>query len=165
MTYAFIRNGIVENVADTAPPPGWSIPGMSVVQSNTAKVGDYWNGSTFGPRPVTSEMVNEERAARIERGMTATVNGKVIAVQGRDEDTRNLQGLAFAAQLRIAAGDNLTTTLFRDGNNVDWALVPGEMLDLWSQAAAYVSRMYQRSWTLKAANPIPQNYRDDAFWL
>ena len=47
MAYAFIRNGIVENVADSAPPPGWSIPGMSVVQSNTAKIGDLYDGSTF----------------------------------------------------------------------------------------------------------------------
>ena len=47
MAYAFIRNGVVENVADTAPPPGWSLPGMSVVQSNTAKVGDLYDGSTF----------------------------------------------------------------------------------------------------------------------
>ena len=47
MAYAFIRNGVVENVADTAPPPGWSLPGMSVVQSNAAKVGDLYNGSTF----------------------------------------------------------------------------------------------------------------------
>jgi hypothetical protein len=47
MAYAFIRNNIVENIAPNAPPAGWSIPGMSVVQSDTVKVGDIYDGSTF----------------------------------------------------------------------------------------------------------------------
>ena len=49
MAYAFIRNGVVENIADTAPPVGWSLPGMSVVQSDTANVGDLYDGTAFSP--------------------------------------------------------------------------------------------------------------------
>ena len=47
MAYAFVRNGIVENIAENAPPPGWSLSGFSVVESNTAKVGDLYDGVNF----------------------------------------------------------------------------------------------------------------------
>lgn len=46
MAYIFIKDGIVQNVADTAPPAGWSIPGYTVVQG-TANVGDLYDGTSF----------------------------------------------------------------------------------------------------------------------
>ena len=45
--HAFIRNGIVENIASSKPPAGWSIPGMSVIESDTAKIGDIYAGTSF----------------------------------------------------------------------------------------------------------------------
>jgi hypothetical protein len=106
------------------------------------------------------QAVNAERDRRIIVGKT--ING--IAVTGRDEDARNLTNLALAAQLRIGSGDTTTTTTFRDGNNVDHDLTPPQMLDLWQQSAAYVSALYEASWTLKAMDPIPADYADDTHW-
>lgn len=109
---------------------------------------------------VAGEDVNAERDRRIVAGKT--ING--VAVTGRDEDARNLTNLALAAQLRIASGDTTTLTTFRDGNNTDHDLTPTEMLALWQGSAAYVSALYAASWVIKALDPIPADYADDARW-
>jgi hypothetical protein len=49
MAYAFVKNGIVENIAENEPPPGWSLAGFTVVESATAKVGDLYDGTNFTP--------------------------------------------------------------------------------------------------------------------
>jgi len=43
-------------------------------------------------------------------------------------------------------------------------LTPPQVLSLWSQAAAYVSLMYSKSWAIKALSPIPADFRNDAYW-
>jgi hypothetical protein len=110
--------------------------------------------------PPLNELVNAERQRRM-------VAGKVIdgvAVTGRDEDARNLTNLALGAQLRIAGGDLSTPTTFRDGNNVDHALTPPQVLSLWQQSAAYVSELYASSWAIKAMDPPPADITDDQYW-
>lgn len=112
-------------------------------------------GPVSGP-----EDVNRERQRRI-------VAGKVIGgvhVTGRDEDARNLTNLALAAQLRMASGDTTTTTVFRDGQNIDHELTPPQMLALWQQSAAYVSALYAASWAIKAMEPLPADVTDDDLW-
>jgi hypothetical protein len=163
MAFLLISGGLVVNILPEAPPEGWSMPGHEVVEAD-GQIGWAWDGTTCAPVAPTSDEVNAERAARIERGTTVTVDGVAIKVQGRDEDTRNLQGIAFAAQLRIASGDTTTTIIFRDGDNVDRTLTPPQVLSLWSQAAAYVSLMYSKSWAIKALSPIPADFRNDAYW-
>ncbi len=105
------------------------------------------------------EGVNDERTRRIVAGKT--ING--VRVTGRDEDARNLTNLALAAQMRIASGDT-TTTIYRDGDNVDHDLTPPQMLTLWQQSAAYVSDLYAASWALKAMDPLPTDVSDDQYW-
>jgi hypothetical protein len=104
--------------------------------------------------------INRERGRRIEAGKV--IDG--VYVTGRDEDARNLTNLALAAQMRLAAGDTSTATLFRDGNNVDHELTPPQVLALWQQSAAYVSALYAASWALKAMDPIPQNVAANEYW-
>lgn len=47
MPFAFVRNGIVENVAQDAPPQGWSLRDVTVIESAVAKIGDLWDGTNF----------------------------------------------------------------------------------------------------------------------
>lgn len=121
--------------------------------------------AAWAARPFVSDDVNAERARRVLRGTTVTVPGVgPIPLQGRDEDARNLQALAFAASLRIAAGDTSTPTTFHDADNVDHQLMPLQMLALWQGAAAYVSAVYAASWAIKAVSPIPLDYVNDERW-
>lgn len=107
-----------------------------------------------------SSEINNERARRIVAG---TVIGDVY-VTGRDEDTRNLMGLALAAQMRLATGDDETITVFRDGDNVDHELTPSQVIGLWQQSAAYVSHLYAKSWEIKDMDPLPDDITENSLW-
>ncbi len=116
-----------------------------------------------GPSPtpiVTNDMVNIERTRRINAGKE--FGG--IYLTGSDTDRANLSDLAFAAQLRLAAGDQVTMTYFRDGNNDIHELTPLGIISLWSAGASYVEEIYKASWALKELLPIPLNYTDDEYW-
>lgn len=116
------------------------------------------------PAPTTDD-VNAERARRLQAGVDITLStSEVIALQGRDEDMRNLHGLCTAAQLRLAGGDTTHETTFRDRNNTDHTLTPSKVVELWSQGAAWVSSVYQASWTIKDAGTIPADYASDSRW-
>ncbi|THK38679.1 DUF4376 domain-containing protein [Ensifer sp. MPMI2T] len=115
----------------------------------------------YVPPVPTGDQVNAERQRRIIAG--AVIKG--VHVTGRDEDIVNLTNLALAAQVRIAGGDTTTLTTYRDGGNVDHDLTPPQMLDLWMQASARVSAIYQTSWALKAMNPIPADFANDSYWV
>lgn len=114
---------------------------------------------------VGAAMVNQERLRRREGGAVVQVTGAGgIRLQGRDEDLANLQGLAFAAQLRLAQGDTTHQTKFRDMDNVDHMLVPAQVLEMWSLGSAWISDVYEASWGLKDVDPIPKDYTDDQYW-
>jgi hypothetical protein len=109
--------------------------------------------------------VNAERERRIAAGATVTVTGAGdIPVQGRDVDVRNLQGLGLGALARVSTGDTTTITTFRDADNVDHSLTPPQVLELVQQASAVAEAIIQASWTIKALDPIPADYDDDARW-
>jgi Domain of unknown function (DUF4376) len=123
-------------------------------------VGGQVVAAVRSPEPATRAMVNAGRQRRIRLG--GTING--VRVTGTDDDARNLMSLALAAQMRLATGDDTTITIYRDGDNVDHALTPAQMLAIWQQSAAYVSALYAASWTLKAMDPIPEDYAADQYW-
>ncbi len=114
----------------------------------------------------TPDDVAAERARRILAGLTITVPGHATPVRlTGDQQTRdNLQALAMAAQMRVAAGDTTTPTTWRDADNADHVLTPPQLLALWSAAAAYVGAVYAASWALKDATPIPADYADNTHW-
>lgn len=163
MKYAIIENGKVVNIAVAVEPlnENW-------VPAENASIGDLWDGEEFARAPeppVTNELVNSERLRRREAGTVVQVTGtNGIRLQGRDEDLANLQGLAFAAQLRLAQGDTTHQTKFRDMDNVDHTLVPAQVLEMWSLGSTWVSQVYEVSWDLKDANPIPLDYADEKYW-
>jgi hypothetical protein len=110
--------------------------------------------------------VNDERARRLVAGTNVSVTGHgPVALSGRDEDTRNLQGLAFAAQLRLSQGDTTHQTTFRDAGNVDHVLTPAQVLEMWSLGSAWIEQVYAASWALKdTQGGIPADYADDGYW-
>lgn len=109
--------------------------------------------------------VNAERDRRIAAGVTVYVEGYgPVALQGREKDQTNLLGLQAAAAMRLAAGDTVTLTKFRDADNVDHMLTPPQIVDLWAKGAAWISATYDASWGLKALDPIPADYADDTHW-
>ncbi|MFN7125299.1 MAG: hypothetical protein ACK4M8_05410 [Allorhizobium sp.] len=114
----------------------------------------------------SSDDVNSERDRRIDAGTTVTVEGYgPIPLQGREKDQRNMLGLQAAASMRLAAGDNITLTKFRDAENVDHMLTPSQIVELWSKGAAWISDTYEASWDIKALDPIPADYAtNESYW-
>ena len=112
------------------------------------------------------EKVNLERDRRVRIGSTFAVAGYgSIRIGGDDTTIRNLQGLAFAAQLRLAQGDNTTLTPFRDEDNVIHQLAPAQVIDLWSKGAAFVESVFAAAWTLKdRPEGIPSDFTNDIYW-
>lgn len=126
-------------------------------------------GNTIEPwvQPLpTNGDVNSERARRLELGTVVSVTGYAtpIYVQGRDEDTRNLQGLATAAFARMSQGDTTTITTFRDGYNDMHDLTPSQVWELWSISSNYVKELYAASWAIKEMVPMPADITADALW-
>ncbi|MBO9441368.1 DUF4376 domain-containing protein [Phaeobacter italicus] len=164
MKYAIIENGKVANIAKAEAPlaDNW-VPALD------ARIGDLWDGETFtspAPPPPTPGDVNAERARRLVAGTSVNITGHgPVTLSGRDEDTRNLQGLAFAAQLRLSQGDTTHQTTFRDAENVDHVLTPAQVLEMWSLGSAWIEQVYAASWALKdTQGGIPADYGNDAYW-
>lgn len=110
--------------------------------------------------------VNHERDRRIHAGVKIAVRPGVTVHVGGDETTKiNLLGLAQAATLRVSSGDVTTITKYRDETNTVYDLTPPEILQVWSDGAAYVSEVFAHSWALKDdPNGIPVDYMDDKHW-
>ena len=164
MKYAIIENGVVVNTAKADAPLAGNWVG-----AGGARIGDLWDGQVFtppAPPPATGADVNAERARRLVAGTSVSVTGQgPVALSGRDEDTRNLQGLAFAAQLRLADGNTAHQTTFRDAENVDHVLTPAQILEMWSLGSAWIEQVYAASWALKEnPNGIPADYANDGYW-
>lgn len=154
-THLIMNNGeVVERPLDPAE--------MNILEAAFAGLYEAW---LEAQRPSPSELVNFERDRRVRAGRAFDVSGYgSIHIRGTETDIRNLQGLAFAAQMRIAQGDTTTLTPFRDDANVIHMLTSAQVIDLWSQGAAYVTACFQAAWNLKDNPPIPDDYTEDKYW-
>ena len=127
------------------------------------------NGTVVVPPYATgwsSYDVNAERNKRIASGCEVTVDGYgTIPLQGTAIDQTNLQALAFAASMRVMAGDIVTPTIFRDARNQDHSLTPPQVLDMWRKGTTWIEGIYKASWVIKAMSPIPIDFRDDSYWV
>lgn len=162
----------VPTVIGSVPNPDTKIPATAVEISDDhwteflVNAGrQRWDGVTiisFDPLspPVSAGDVNAERLRRMLAG--TAING--VHVTGSDDDARNLSNLMMLARMRLDAGDEATTTIYRDYNNVDHVLTPADLVALWQAATAYVSALYAASWSLKALDPIPADFADDSYW-
>lgn len=162
MPHALVENGIVVQLDLTGNQPDGYVECPANVQP-----GYMFDGEWHAPQPPTpsSAVVNAERDRRVSAGTTVTIDGYgPVPLQGRDQDQTNLLGLVTAANLRIASGDTATLTKFRDVENVDHMLTPPQIVEMWSKGSAWISAVYDASWTIKAMNPIPTDYADDSRW-
>lgn len=109
---------------------------------------------------VWGDIVNEERERRLLAGKL--FDG--IGLRGTDRDMTILTSLVLGAQMRIAGGDVVTTTTYRDLSNVDHELTPPQIIALWQQGSTYVSALYAASWEIKSMVPVPADVADDSLW-
>ncbi len=128
------------------------------------EAGDAGAIADYVPPPATAADVNAERARRILAGRAFDIPGYgLVAVEGRDEDVRNLGALGTAALAQIGAGNGAGLMQFRDADNVIHDLTWAQMLALWSASTEYVSALYAASWALKD-DGVPDDFADDAYW-
>lgn len=163
MPHALIENGVVVQLDLTGSPPAGYVECPGHVQPGyTFSGGDFH--APQSPAPTSSD-VNAERDRRVAAGIAVTIDGYgPVPLQGRDQDQTNLLGLVTAANLRIASGDTATLTKFRDAENVDHMLTPPQIIEMWLKGSAWISAVYDASWTLKAMDPIPADYANDSRW-
>jgi len=126
---------------------------------------EEWVEDTASAEKQKRKDVNSERTRRIQSGFKTKLAGhnKDVAVEGGAEARENINALALAALLRKQMGDN-STSIYRDKDNVDHELTPDQLLELYKKSMTYAEKMYQKSWALKAMDPIPQDYKDDKYW-
>jgi len=111
------------------------------------------------------EAVNTERTRRLELGTTINVTGYgLIPVQGRDQDQITILALENSARDLQAAGITDPVIPFRDRDNGDHILTPSQVLELMRKAKTFAQTVYQASWVLKDADPVPEDYTDDKYW-
>lgn len=126
-----------------------------------------WDGNSWNPyeAPLSKADINAERDRRVAVGSTFDVTGVgKIPVAGDPITSRNMQGLAVSAQLRIGQGQADVITKYRDEDNVVHDLNQYQVIELWSKAAAYVEAVFQASWALKEMPTIPDDFAKDKYW-
>ena len=128
------------------------------------EAGDAGTIADYVPPPASADDVNAERARRILEGRAFDIPGYgLVAVEGRDEDVRNLGALGTAALAQIGAANGTGLMQFRDADNVIHDLTWEQMFALWAASTEYVSALYAASWALKD-DGIPSDFADDAYW-
>lgn len=129
------------------------------------EAGEAGEIAEYSPLPASAADVNEERARRILAGRAFDIPGYgLVAVEGRDEDVRNLGALGTAALAQIGAGNGAGVMQFRDADNVIHDLTWAQMFALWTASTEYVSALYAASWALKDDETVPADFADDAYW-
>ena len=126
--------------------------------------GDAGTIADYVPPPASDADVNAERARRILEGRAFDIPGYgLVAVEGREEDVRNLGALGTAALAQIGAANGTGVMQFRDADNLIHDLTWAQMFALWTASTEYVSALYAASWALKD-DGIPADFADDAYW-
>jgi hypothetical protein len=167
--YAIIENGTVANVAaadaDFAAEQGW-------VASETADIGDIWDGESFSkpaPPASTPEDVNAERDRRLVADFT---------FRGRkfQRDPRSLQRITGAATLAgFALGAGAQPGNLRWANperDFAWIASDNSLMPMdaqtcfeFGQAAANVeTSIIFAAKQLREMQSIPTDYTDDKWW-
>jgi hypothetical protein len=116
------------------------------------------------PLPPTSEAVNRERDRRIMLSKTVTLpNAGTITIDMSNGGRDNIGQLGTAAIAKTMLGDNSTIS-FRDSSNTDRSLTNADIIAMGLQVMQQVSAIHIFARTIKAMNPIPQNFADNSYW-
>jgi hypothetical protein len=165
MKYAIIENQRVTNivVADgqTATNNGW-------IDATGAAIGDTWDGQTFTkPTPLAPTVfdVRTERDRRLAAGFDYDF-----------EDARGVHTLATTPSdmdkwQEVTDNANALVNLNRGSETINILTETGlvsvtaiEWQSILVGASQFRQPVYQAYFTLKASDPIPADYTDDAHW-
>lgn len=117
------------------------------------------------PGPPDGQSVNAERDRRIRAGKVFSVSGHGdIAVPGDDRTQLNLLALKDTARDLKAANVTAPVIPFRDATDTEHALTADQVIQMVDAGKQYVQALYSASWAIKALDPIPTDYDDDARW-
>ncbi len=106
--------------------------------------------------------LERDRRRNLVLAVTTSPTG-AFQVNMDDTAQANIQGLATAG-LYLSSAAPTQPTPFRDYANVTHNLLPSELVSMGLQVMSHISTLYQKSWALKAMNPVPANYTDDGYW-
>lgn len=116
------------------------------------------------PAPIAGSAVDAERERRIALPLIVAVpSGATFPINMDPNAQRNIQGLATAGILLNATASTQETS-FRDYDNQTHALLPGDLIAMGLQVMTRIQTVYQKSWALKAMDPIPADFADDKYW-
>lgn len=115
--YAIVESGSVTNLvmAESAIDANW-------IQSNTAKIGDAYNGSTFSEpllslyerKKALTGIAKSERLEKFYTNFTIPFPSDDKVIHFRNEvDRSNIRDKGFAAYRNVAAGNGSTTMTFK----------------------------------------------------
>lgn len=145
----------------TASDAEESIVGMLIWELvNTMAIAPYVPPD---PDPVESSAVDREAARRVLEGRDFTVSGGTYTLGFSASDRLHVTEVCVLANSRVAASDTTPITFLDKSGNVI-SLTPTHVVDLCSQIVEWVNSIRQFAVSLKAQDPIPQNYTDNTHW-
>lgn len=170
MNYALVENGVIVNVIALDDPDDFSPPTSHAVVpiEDGFWIGDGYEGGEFvhrlaEPAPITGEQIDAERERRIALPLTVALSVGAITINMDAYAQRNVQGIASVGQYLLSTGSTALTA-FRDYDNISHDLTPSDLISMGLQVAQRIQVVYAKSWAIKAMDPIPQDYADDARW-
>jgi hypothetical protein len=140
---------------------------MAVLGYN-AQTGKFFSTKEVTPSfkepPSVADVIAEEQR-RLQAGKSFTVAGYdgTITLKGTADVQSEVTSQATVAQVLLTSGSDQSTPL----RGVDGAvhhLTPTQMLDVFTQGAAWVAAVRAARWAIEAMDPIPQDYADDKWW-
>lgn len=181
--YAVIvtATNVVENIALAPDATSWAFPvGRSVVQSDTAQIGDVWNGSTFTTPAIVLTLAQQIGAkaalltalyqTKLAAGRSYTVPADATGAHpyqiddapglGRPSSQEQIAKVAAQAERVLRSGSVNGTPwdatapiafFFLDANNVAVPMTAQQAYDFATAIGAYCTALVLRSLQLKMA--------------
>ena len=117
------------------------------------------------PDTPTGVSVDAEHDWRAALGKTFTVTGYGdVALEGSLRTQTVLLALKDAARDMVAAGVTDPVLFLTDRDNIDHNLTPAQMIELVNAGKAFMQALHEAKRAIKALEPIPVDYADDARW-
>lgn len=168
MRIALVEEGVVTRII--AAGEGWQdiFPDLVGVESDTANIGDTWDGEAFtgppAPAPTVADVL-AERERRLALGFSYDFSDArgVHQIGTSAADMSGWDEVTTIAQARLATGDT-TTPIAIITNTGPAEVTPVEWMAVLLAAGAFRQPIWQASFVLQAADPIPDDYADDAHW-
>lgn len=168
--FAVIKDGTVINAI--VAPADFALDGFTLIASDTAQIGQLWDGQAFSdapPAPVTRAQVDAERDRRTAE--TFTFNGKLFQLD--EKSIGRITAMGADARFAMAAGAQAGDYLWADPtapfgfiatDNSIMLMDAQTMADFANAAKLWVSRHTFAGLTLKSQTPIPVDFADNKHW-